>query len=129
MAAGGEREVNMNTDTYKRRLLEEETRLVGRMARAGAEAREPADDVRDPGDASTDDVRKDENFAAADADWNRLEEVRAALQRIKDGTFGRCTVDGGPIDEERLKALPWTPMCSRHAHLSEAAAPPRTPSL
>jgi DnaK suppressor protein len=122
-------EVSMNTDTYKRRLLEEEAQLRGRMARAGAEARDAATDVRDLGDASTDDVRKDENFAAADAEWIRLGQVRDALQRIQDGTFGRCAVDGGPIDEERLNALPWTPVCSRHAHLQEASEPPRTPSL
>lgn len=122
-------EVSMDTDTYKRRLLEEEAQLRGRMARAGADARDAATDVRDLGDASIDDVRKEENFAAADAEWIRLGQVRDALQRIQDGTFGRCAVDGGPIDEERLNALPWTPVCSRHAHLREASEPPRTPSL
>ena len=122
-------EVRMNTDTYKRRLLAEEAQLLSRMARAGADARDTANDVRDLGDASTDDVRKEENFAAADAEWIRLGQVRDALQRIQGGTFGRCAVDGGPIDEERLNALPWTPVCSRHAHLGEASAPPRTPSL
>jgi len=119
----------MKTDGYKSRLLAEEKRLVGRMGRAGAQAREPVREVSDEGDASVDDVRKDAQFAVADADWVTLGQVRDALARIEDGTFGRCEVDGGPIGEERLRALPWTPTCALHARLQEASDPPRTPSL
>src|SRR5262249_23734429 len=119
----------MKTDEYKRRLLAEEERLLSRMARAGVDARATPSDVHDRGDASTDDVRKEEDFAVANAGWITLGQVRDALKRIQDGTFGRCVVDGGPIDEERLRAIPWTQMCSRHAHLREASEPPRTPGL
>jgi len=119
----------METDKYRQQLLSEEARLLGRMARAGTDARDAANDVQDSDNASTDDVRKEENFAVANAEWNALGQVRDALKRIKEGTFGRCAVDGGPIDEERLKAIPWTPVCSRHARLSEASESPRRPSL
>jgi DnaK suppressor protein len=119
----------VKTDEFKARLLAEEKRLIDRMGRAGTEAREPIREVSDEADASLDDVRKDAQFAIADAGWITLREVRDALARIEDGTFGRCEVDGGPIDEERLRALPWTPTCARHARLREASAPPRTPSL
>jgi DnaK suppressor protein len=119
----------VNTDHYKRRLVAEEQRLLARMGRAGGEARESTSDVHDAGDASTDDVRKDAAFAEADTDWKTLEEVRQALRRIEDGTYGRCVVDGGPIEEKRLDALPWTPVCSRHAELDERSRPPRTPTL
>jgi len=74
-------------------------------------------------------VRKEEGFTVADTEWIKLDQVRDALQRIKDGTFGRCAADGGPIEEERLKAIPWTPVCSRHARLREASEPQKTPSL
>ena len=120
----------MNTDEYKRRLLAEEQRLLEGMKRAGLEARESTDDsVHDSGDASTDDVRKDEEFTEADAEWKTLGEVRDALGRIEEGTYGRCIVDGGPIEEERLRAVPWTPVCAKHARLREAARPQRTPTL
>ena len=36
----------------------------------------------------------------------RLAEVDAALQRIRDGTYGRCEVCGMPIQRARLEALP-----------------------
>ena len=120
----------MKTDQYKRRLLAEEQRLLDRMKQAGAEARESAGEaVHDAGDASTDDVRKDEEFAEADVDWKTLGEVRDALRRIEEGTYGQCVVDGGPIEEERLRAIPWTPLCAKHARLREASQPQRTPTL
>lgn len=37
--------------------------------------------------------------------------IRAALQRIKDGTYGQCARCGEAIPEARLDALPWTPLC------------------
>jgi DnaK suppressor protein len=48
--------------------------------------------------------------------------VRAALKRIDDGTYGKCVVDGEPIDEKRLESVPWTPYCLKHqAELEERA--------
>jgi RNA polymerase-binding transcription factor DksA len=43
-----------------------------------------------------------------------LDEIRrimAALQRIKSGDYGACTVCGAQISEERLDVLPATPFC------------------
>jgi DnaK suppressor protein len=55
--------------------------------------------------------------------------VQAAILRIDDGTYGRCVVDGGPIDDKRLESLPWTPYCLKHQQELEERAPIRTPSL
>ena len=44
-----------------------------------------------------------------------LDDIDAALQRIDDGTFGKCTECGATIAEERLKALPYAPLCVRCA--------------
>jgi RNA polymerase-binding transcription factor DksA len=40
-----------------------------------------------------------------------LEQISAALNRIDDGTFGRCLECGRPIPTERLEVLPYTPYC------------------
>jgi RNA polymerase-binding protein DksA len=37
-----------------------------------------------------------------------LAEVEAALERIRNGTYGVCEVTGQPISAERLRAIPWT---------------------
>ena len=58
-----------------------------------------------------------------------LTVVRDALARVDDGTFGRCIVDGGPIEEKRLDAVPWTPYCLKHEQLLEASSASKTPSL
>src|SRR5439155_19082943 len=44
-----------------------------------------------------------------------LEQIDAALQRLAGGSFGRCTNCGEEISEERLHALPYTPVCARCA--------------
>ena len=38
-------------------------------------------------------------------------DVKAALARIEDGSFGTCEVCGKPIGLERLAAIPWARLC------------------
>jgi RNA polymerase-binding transcription factor DksA len=40
-----------------------------------------------------------------------LDEVDAALKRLKDGTYGNCEVCGKPIGEARLEAKPAARLC------------------
>lgn len=40
-----------------------------------------------------------------------LVEIDAALQRIEDGTYGKCEGCGKPIGAERLSAIPWARLC------------------
>jgi DnaK suppressor protein len=41
----------------------------------------------------------------------RLREIRAALQRIHNGSFGICVNCEEEISAKRLVAVPWTPLC------------------
>ncbi len=36
-----------------------------------------------------------------------LTEVQQALERIENGTYGKCVDCGQPIPEKRLEAIPW----------------------
>jgi DnaK suppressor protein len=120
----------MNVSRYKQRLLELERTLSARVERAVADGDRPATDVvGDAGDASVADVAADEEFTAAERDSELLKQVREALARIDDGTFGKCIVDGGPIDEKRLEAMPWTPYCLKHEKRREGVSRARTPTL
>lgn len=49
-----------------------------------------------------------------------FDEVNAALRRIDAGTFGQCASCGGPISEERLKAIPYAALCVRCAKAERA---------
>ena len=40
-----------------------------------------------------------------------VHQIREALKRIADGTYGICTQCGQPIDPRRLKALPTATRC------------------
>jgi DnaK suppressor protein len=42
---------------------------------------------------------------------NVLREVRAALSRIQQGSYGMCLNCNEEIALRRLKAVPWTPLC------------------
>ena len=37
--------------------------------------------------------------------------IKKALAKIDDGSFGSCETCGEPINEDRLKAVPYTPHC------------------
>ncbi|WP_151525934.1 TraR/DksA family transcriptional regulator [Serinicoccus kebangsaanensis] len=43
-----------------------------------------------------------------------LDQVRAALRAIDDGSYGRCSVCGDTIPAPRLEARPWSTTCLRH---------------
>lgn len=51
-----------------------------------------------------------------------LAEVNAALQRIRDGSYGICEVTGRPISAARLRAIPWTRLSRRAAALGGASS-------
>lgn len=119
----------MNTTHYKQRLLDLEETLSARIDRALAKGGGPETSVGDTGDASMADATADEEFTGAERDSAVRTQVREALVRIGDGTFGKCIVDGGPIDEKRLEAMPWTPYCVVHERQVEGASPPKLPTL
>ncbi len=49
-----------------------------------------------------------------------LEEIEAALERIKEGSYGVCERCGKPIPERRLEALPWARLCLPCSELRES---------
>lgn len=46
-----------------------------------------------------------------DRESNLLRNVRAALRRIDDGSYGTCVHCEEEISPKRLNAVPWTPFC------------------
>ena len=120
----------MNIQHYRQRLLDLEKALSARIGQEADQGRgEFIDSAHDVGDASVADTAASEEFAEAEHSADVLQQVRDALGRVADGTFGTCIVDGGPIEEPRLEAVPWTPYCLKHAQRLEAAASSRTSTL
>jgi DnaK suppressor protein len=122
--------MHMNIQHYKQRLIDLEKALSARISQEAGQGRgEFIDSAHDVGDASVVDAAVSEEFAEVEHNADVLQQVRDALGRVADGTFGKCVVDGGPIEEPRLEAVPWTPYCLKHAQRLEVAGSPRTPTL
>ena len=44
-----------------------------------------------------------------------IHAINSALARMKLGKYGSCEVCGKGIEVERLEAIPWTSVCSKHS--------------
>lgn len=102
----------MDVEHYKKLLLAKERELTDEAALFGEEARDSRSaEVEDPIDTVTSDEAKAVNLQMEDLATRTLQQVRAALQRIQDGTYGICSDCGRRIDPARLEAVPWTLYC------------------
>ena len=120
----------MDLNHYKALLVAKEHELIARRSGSGTEEQATGDGAAgDVGDDSVKDEQKSLVFAVDEADASVLDDVRLALDRVADGSYGRCLVDGQPIDEKRLEAIPWARHCAKHQADIEATQDIQTPSL
>ncbi len=102
----------MDLEYFRQRLLAKERELVDLIARFENEAREfPSAEVEDFADQATSTQLKTVALEESTLAAQTLQQVRDALRRIYEGTFGKCIDCGRPIEPERLEAIPWTPYC------------------
>lgn len=66
---------------------------------------------------------KDFAVVTLERERKELNEIEAALGRIKSGEYGLCQSCGNPIRELRLQALPWARLCIRCADLTQERCP------
>lgn len=116
----------MDTAHFKKKLEEELRKLEGELASVGHKnPHNPADWEATAADLNT--LPSDQNEVANSMDefeertavLKQLEiqynDVKEALSRIEQGTFGKCAVDGELIPLDRLEALPTAKTCIQHA--------------
>jgi DnaK suppressor protein len=107
-----------------RNLLTSELAELDERARAAAENR--ADASADPlgqegalgqhpGDYGTEVNTTMEAELSVQTVAEQRRRVAEALDRLDDGSYGRCAVCGRPIDDERLEARPEVSTCREHA--------------
>jgi DnaK suppressor protein len=61
--------------------------------------------------AATQVFEQQRDLALRERSERALAEVEAALGRLEDGTYGRCTTCHREIPAERLEAIPWAAHC------------------
>jgi DnaK suppressor protein len=102
----------MNTERFKQRLLDKERELVEEMERLEDAARDTGEtEVRDTIDDATVSQSTSEALQEDAIASQTLTQVRDALKRIADGTYGRCIACGHQIEAARLEAVPWAAYC------------------
>ena len=94
---------------FHRKLTELRDSLVAHNRNLLQEAREPIGTAGSHvAEGGTDEFDRDQNLRLAASEQGALQEIEAALLRIKSGTYGICEVSGKSIPLARLRILPWT---------------------
>ena len=98
---------------FKTELNRRKSELLAQITRTELQVRASAERPTDPGDKSADTLNREFLFAQTDVNRQSLRRVEEALDRIREGRFGKCEECGGPISPARLKAIPWARNCVR----------------
>ena len=102
----------MNIDGFKQKLLQKRRVLQANIASLEDEARDSGEaEVRDTTDDATAAQGTSESLQEDAIESETLTQVEDALQRIEDGTYGKCSDCGRPIEPARLEAVPWAVYC------------------
>ena len=115
----------INLEKFQQRLEKEEVSLLAQLEKVGRKNPDrPADwEARSE---DMDILRADRNevadkFGSFEGDVAivkelepQLNDVRLALEKIKNGTYGICEIGDEPIEEDRLEANPAARTCKKH---------------
>jgi RNA polymerase-binding protein DksA len=116
---------------YRRLLLALKKRVVGDLTEleeetlrpVGGEASGDLSDVPlDPADLGSDNYEEEFSLGRLQNEDQLIDAINDALERIEQGTFGRCQECHKEISRERLNALPYTRYCIQCARTSQNAA-------
>ena len=91
-----------------------EQELIGSIAKIEVDGRTFTDIyTQDLADKANGSFTKETLFQQSDCDRAILGLMQAALQRADQDGFGRCAECGGPVEKNRLEAVPWARHCIR----------------
>jgi DnaK suppressor protein len=98
--------------SFEEKLIHQQAELQRAMISAVEQGRETnTDDTQDVADQAVASYQKELLFTQGTTGHVQLTRIRAALDRLAEGTFGECLHCGKTIGLKRLEALPWTPYC------------------
>src|SRR5437588_8810599 len=99
-------------EAFKKRLEDRQKDLRRMVSRTEQDGRTVDEDAtQDIADRAASSYNKEFLFHQSNNDRQLLQMVEAALERIRQGTFGECISCGKEINAKRLEAVPWTRHC------------------
>lgn len=96
---------------YKKKLEAKREELQRMMATAEQEGRAADDASQDIADKAANSYTKEFLFSQSNNERYTLQLVEAAVERIKDGSFGACVACHEEMQQKRLEAVPWARHC------------------
>jgi len=100
-------------DYYKKKLQARREELLKSIARTEEEGRAADDDPTvDLADKAANSYTKEFLFGLNNTDRTTLQLIDAALERIKNGTYGVCIHCENDLQQKRLEAVPWARHCT-----------------
>jgi len=104
--------VSKSKQTDSREVLQEQARnLMSRMSTPAAAVVARREEPSDYGDMSEQSHEEWLFLNRNAANAEQLRQIKEALQRINDGTYGICADCEKPISPKRLQAVPWAKYC------------------
>jgi DnaK suppressor protein len=119
------------TDSRSQRYEELRTILEDRRREIQSEVQSRMKDVRadtgqtgvvDDVETSESDIQDEIEFALIQMKAETLHRINEALERLEEGTYGRCFECGEEIEPRRLRALPFAVRCKDCEEAREVAA-------
>ena len=112
----------MNRDAIRDELRSRIREVLARNAKIEGDLRREQNPLGGDWDENAIVVENDQVLEALDADNRaRVVQLRAALARLDDGTYGRCVRCEGKIAPARLEAMPEVTVCIDCARDAERA--------
>ena len=95
--------------SLRNRLLEEKAQMLAMYQQDVHAAREIQEEVgEDFEELAAMDVDRELLYSMSESELEKLGEIEEALERMANGTYGRCLSSGELIPLERLREVPWT---------------------
>ena len=100
-------------DEMQKKLMEQRKSILDSLARQSEDMKGLIKTVEsgDEADVAADVIDRNLLNALGTQDAKRLQQVDNALDRIRQGKYGKCIVCGSEIPHERLRVLPYALMC------------------
>jgi len=108
------------TSALRSVLEDEQARLLAMIAQMEIESDDNLGYGNHMADDATEAFEQAKDLALLQNAERLLEQVRDALGRLDDGTYGKCENCGQSIDPARLEALPYVTLCLRCQQRLEA---------
>ena len=99
----------MDLEAARQSLEDRLSLLTARVSKIESDLRKPGS--RDWQDRATEKQNEEVLEQLSAAERAEIEDIRAALIRIREGTYALCVKCGGAIAPKRLEALPYTNSC------------------